>query len=287
MEKQTKSVLHMVNEEKMLMQLSSDLSEGQTVLMKTSTGEFLMPARLYFKFLNRKNLVKGLTRLRCLEWEDDNQFMVSYWEEARFVSLTTPYDEVPEEIFPILLAKGKIVGSEVHVDVRSFKRAIEIIKLFYKHLGPKFFYITHIATYNRCVSSSGEAVPEILAMGPDKLFSNDNLQVETLLDNDDFQRIAENPEDLSLLKSRLDEIINQPLPVIQKMPVTGTKYGLSTLEARLMIQMLLAQEYWNGNINCTIKEIWNKIAEFADEESFREEGAIDDQQETLSQNTRQ
>lgn len=231
-----------------------------------------MPARLYFKFLNQKNLVKALTKLRCLEWENDSQFSISYWEEARSLPLGIPYDGVPEEIFPILLAKGKIVGAELLIDVRSFQRAVGMIKFLYMYLGPDLLYVTHIATYNRRFAALGETLPDILA--PDKLFSDDNIPTGTVFNKNDFHKIPETAGDIDQLKFRLDAAINQPLPVIQKMPVTGTKQGLDALEARLLMNMVIAKEHWDGNTTCSMGDIIHKMVEAFEEEALSKKGPI-------------
>ncbi|MCD6056428.1 MAG: hypothetical protein K0R12_1390 [Gammaproteobacteria bacterium] len=262
--------IHESDNERILTYSPTGLKEGERALMQTSTGEPFMPARLYFKFLNRKNLLKALNRLRCVDWNDDNCFIISYWEEARYIPLSVPYDGVPEDIFPILLAKGRIVNSDIYIDVRSFRRAVEMIKFLYKQVGPKFLYITHIAIYNRCISTSGDTIQDIVNMDLDDLFSSANMQMEPLLD-----RANKDPKDSTEIGERLEKIINEPLPVIQKLTVTGTKQGLSSLEMKLMLNLMLAMEYWNGNTSCTLMDIINKMAAFfAEHKDLPEEGEL-------------
>jgi len=234
--------------ERILAYASTEMEEGKITTVQTSTGEPLMPVRLYFRFLKRKPLVKALSRLRCLDWEDDDHFIISYWEEARHFPLSVAYDEVPEDIFPVTLAKGHIRNPDVHIDFRSFRRAAEMAKFLYKHVGPKFFYITHMATYNRYIKASRDELLDVANMDFDELFSDDNIQEG---EPDSYEE--------------LEASMNRPIPVTQKLNVRGTKEGLATMEMKLMINLIYADEYENGNTDCTLMEILTKIAKLTQE----------------------
>ncbi len=150
----SKNYIYEDKSKRVLAYTPTEMEEGETALMQTATGEFLMPVRLYFKFFKRKNLLKALNRLRCLEWDNDDHFIIGYWEETRHFPLSVAYDDIPEDIFPILLAKGHIRNVDLHIDLWSFRRAAEMTKFLYKHIGSKFLYITHMATYNRYIDAS-------------------------------------------------------------------------------------------------------------------------------------
>ena len=221
----------------------TEMEAGETALMQTATGEFLMPVRLYFKFFKRKNLLKALNRLRCLEWDNDDHFIIGYWEETRHFPLSVAYDDIPEDIFPILLAKGHIRNADLHIDLWSFRRAAEMTKFLYKHIGSKFLYITHMATYNRYIDASKETITGLLNMDFDDLFSDDKIQEKDILSQDE-----------------LEASMSRPIPAIQKLAVKGTKEGLAAMEMKLMINLIYAKEYGDGNTDCTLLEIMGKIA---------------------------
>jgi hypothetical protein len=241
-----KTYLYQNKNEKILTYAPSPIEEGKTAILYTATGEPFMPVRLYFKFLKRKSLVNALNRLRCLEWDDDNHFFISYWEETRGFPLSSAYDDVPEDIFPVLLAKGHIRNDDVHIDLRSFLRATEMVRFLYKHIGPKFLYITHMATYNRYFDTSKDTLPNVANLNFDDLFSDDKIQ----------EREPHTQEEL-------EEVMNRPIPVIEKLSVRGTKEGLAAMDMKLMINLMCAQEYADGNTDCTLMEILPKMANLA------------------------
>lgn len=225
--------------EKGILQTNGDLSGDKKAFITTCTQEPFMPVRLYFKFLHKKKLVKALDRLKCIHWENADQFVVSYWEEAKNFDLSVQYDEVPEEIFPMLLASGRIINSsEVYLDVRSFKRAKELIDFINKRVGPQFLYITHVATYNRFMSADLENAQDILSLDFDRLFSEENLQAA--YDEEESRH-------------------SRSIPVVKKIAISGTKGELNRLKLIMGIHMQTAQEFWNGNTTCSPGEIIHKM----------------------------
>lgn len=257
MKKFMKTFVSQNEDEKFVFSGSGEFESGEEKILMTSTNEPMMPVRLYFRFVNRKKLYKALQRRHCIDWDSESDFMLSYWEEARHMDLDVPYDEVPEDIFPILLAKGRIINnSEVHIDVRSFKRAVEVIHFLYKYIGAQFLYITHIASYNRYLTATSETLSEIMNMNFDDLFSD----VKTQMDFP-FEEVSRNKGAFSSTEwaKHLDKMINSPLPVVTKLPVKGTKAELSRINTVLMINMALAQEYWEGNTTCTSMDIIGKV----------------------------
>ena len=210
--------------ERMIVHGNDELKPDKETLLFTSTNEPMMPVRLYFKFLNRKNLFRALERRRCVNWENENHFIISYWEEARNMNLDVAYDDVPEDLFPILLANGRIVSnSEIHVDVRSFKRALEIINFLYKYIGPKFLYITHVATYNRYMSATSDNIQEVMNLNFDELFSDVNTEDDGL-----SKELAKSGVPISQIDNQIEKMIDQPIPTIRKIAVNGSKSELTS-----------------------------------------------------------
>ena len=78
--------------EKIVMHIPEDWDQKERALISTTTGELFMPARLYFKFMNKKDLVKALARRHCIDLFDNDTFNISYWEEAKTVKLEVPYE---------------------------------------------------------------------------------------------------------------------------------------------------------------------------------------------------
>jgi hypothetical protein len=237
-----KEIISQYGHEKIVMQMPEDWDQKERVLISTTTGELFMPARLYFKFLNKKSLIKALERRYCIDLHDDDTFNINYWEEAKTVKLKVPYDEVPENVFPVLLARGRFVGSaEVHIDVRSFERAIGILTFLNKYIGPKFMYPTHIATYNRFTGVQGKDAEDTLDLDYDEIFSEEKLQQA----EQDYSGLSNNDSE-EVTREKFDALLKQPLPVVRRIPVKNTQVGLSQLQFSLTFAQLFAKAYWDG-----------------------------------------
>lgn len=258
------------NYEKIVMHMPKDLDEKGKGLIATTTGEFFMPARLYFRFLNKKALIKALDRRYCIDWEDDNTFIISYWEEAKILDLEVPYDEVPDEVFPVLLAKGSFVSpEEVHVDVRSFERAMGILKFLNKYIGLNFMYATHIATYNRLSEIQGKNTEDIRNLDHNEIFSEAALQ--QINPEREFSELfaaeksEDNPEEL---KKQWKEILEQPippLPVVQKFPIKNSRLGLDQLQLSLTLAQFFARACLDKKEDFRFKDMLSLLAKGTEE----------------------
>jgi hypothetical protein len=237
-----KEMISKCGHEKIVVQMPEDWNQQERALVRTATGEPFMPARLYFKFINKKSLMKALERRNCIDLFDDDTFNISYWEEAKTVKLKVPYDEVPENVFPVLLARGSFVGlSEVHVDVKSFDRAIGILKFLNKYIGPKFMYVTHIATYNRFTGT--QDAEDILNFDYDEIFSEEKLQQA----EQDFSKFSPNEnKDSEEAREKFEAMLKQPIPVVRRVPVKNTQADLNQLQVSLTFAQLFAKTYWDG-----------------------------------------
>lgn len=235
-----KEIISQYGHEKIVMQMPEDWDQKERALISTTTGELFMPARLYFKFLNKKSLIKALERRYCIDLRDDDTFNINYWEEAKTVNLEVPYDEVPENVFPVLLARGRFVGSsEIHIDVRSFERAIGILKFLNKYIGPKFMYPTHVATYNRFIGAQDKAPEDILDLDYDEIFSEEKLQQA-----EEYNEFPDDSEEDA--REKFEAMQKQPIPVVRRIPVKNTPVGLTQLRLSLTFAQLFAEAYWDG-----------------------------------------
>ena len=252
--------------EKIVLQIPEAWDQKERKLISTTTGELFMPARLYFKFLNRKSLIKALERRKCIDLIDDYTFNINYWEEAKTVKLEVPYDEVPQNVFPVLLARGRFVSSsELHIDVRSFDRAIGIVKFLNKYIGPQFMYPTHIATYNRFMGSQGKDAESILDLDYDEIFSKEKLQ-QAEQDYNAFSH-TDNKEDA---REKFDALLNKPIPVVRRVSVKNTQVGLNHLQFSLTFAQIFAKAYWDGKEDLGPMDMLSLLFD-KDEEEEKEE----------------
>jgi hypothetical protein len=110
-------------------------------------------------------------------------------------------------------------------------------------------YVTHIATYNWYISSQDDMFRDVLKLDFNELFSEENSQKSTPKMIWKKQDDSEDEDDDEARQKQWDEIMEQPIPVIRKIPVIGTKSGLMQLQLSLTFAQIFAKEYWEGN-NC-------------------------------------
>jgi hypothetical protein len=237
-----KEIISQYGHEKIVMQIPDNWDQKERALIRTTTSELFMPARLYCKFLNKKSLIKSLERRRCVNLDDDDTFNINYWEEAKTIKLKVPYDEVPENVFPVLLARGRFVGlAEVHIDVRSFERAIGILKFLNKYIGSKFMYPTHIATYNRFIGAQGKDAEDMFDLNYNELFSEEKLQQT----EQDYNAFSHHDSE-EAVQQKFEAMAKQSIPVVRRIPVRNTQSGLGQLQLSLTFTQLFAKAYWDG-----------------------------------------
>lgn len=252
----TKEVISKEGHEKIVVQIPEKWDQNERKLISTTTGELFMPARLYFRFRNKKTLMKALERRHCIELFDDGAFNISYWEEAQTIKLKVPYDEVPENVFPVLLARGSFVGqSEIHIDVRSFDRAIGVLKFLNKYIGSQFMYATHIATYNRLTSIKEQEEENALNLDYDKIFDEEKLQ--QIEYEQDFSKFSnnENRDSEEVAQENFEEMINRPIPVIRRTAIKNNQAVLNHLQFSLTIVQAFAKAYWDGKQDYSMADL--------------------------------
>jgi hypothetical protein len=128
--------------------------------------------------------------------------------------------------------------------------------------------VTHIATYNRYVSSQEDIFQDILNLDLDELFSEENLQKFTSKMMWNMHDAPQGEDDDKARQKQWEEELRQPIPVIRKISVKSSKPGLAQLHLSLTLTQVFAKEYWKGNNNCNPSGLIKMLAS-----TFREEQA--------------
>jgi hypothetical protein len=220
----------------------------------TTTHEFFIPIRLYYEVFDKEGLIKQLEKLKCVGFEEDNRFFISYFHEAKKFGLKIKHNQVPEEIYPIILADGHITaGNILHIDLRSFERGVCMVKFMDKHISQKFAKITYIACSNTILRLSNEEAEILYNLNYDELFLEKNFVTNEESWLEKLESVTKFKDNENI--KELEKLFKQKLPLIEKFPALYYEKGISYLEFRLAVNSKVALEHFRGNLQCTPLEI--------------------------------
>lgn len=250
--------------------------DNEEKVLYTTTSEPLMPVRLYYQVHNAPLLVKALKKLKCVEFDEkDNNFALAYYKEAKNLNLEVYYQDVPAGLYPITLAEGYIKqGKTLHLDLKSLRRAVQVIDFLAKHIPTTLAEIIHFAHSNKLtVCNSRQTLQKIMALDYDEFFEDSRIHnIIRIGDVDDmaleFAR-HENPKIIDQrwgameAKIREQELANYP--DVEKFSVSYDRKEHDTLIKMLtlkaMVKEMIAHEHYNGNVGYasidTMKQIFS------------------------------
>jgi sulfur relay (sulfurtransferase) DsrC/TusE family protein len=127
-------------------------------------------------------------------------------------------------------------------------------------------YVTHIATYNRYISSQENVFRDILNLDFDELFSEENLQKLMPKMLEKIQDAPQDKDGYQAHQKQWEEELEQPLPVVRKIPVKNSKSGLVQLHLSLTFAQIFAKEYWEGNNSFNPLDLIKMLASKSQEE---------------------
>jgi len=137
-----------------------------------------MPVRLYYDVFDQKALVNQLKQLKCVFFESEDRFILTYDKEARKIPLSTPYNKVPKEVYPVILAHGQIVDEKhLHLNLRSFERGIGMVVFIDQWIDQSVAKATHAASYNEVSKVNKDTVQSLMNLDFDDLFSEKNMTI--------------------------------------------------------------------------------------------------------------
>jgi hypothetical protein len=229
----------------------------------TVTGEIFQPVRLYYTVSNRQRVETCLGRLRCMNVDaPQKRWIWLYDEEAKCIDFKNKFSSLPENIRPVII--GSLVWKSAEtliLDVRSFERALAAIQFFDKHISRSLAKVTHCATVNRIFE-----ITESSASNFDVFFENNDKLVE--IDPDAFMdKVRATPlskngsPDLQAIISFLDNEMDRFFE-IEKFPTHFYEDGIESLRGSFIFRRTIALERWEGNVNYSFKDAFNKFSEF-------------------------
>jgi hypothetical protein len=236
--------------------------DSEKKLLMTMTGEIHQPVRLFYKVYNQAEVLKVFAKLRCLDEDQDNQRWVwLYHGEAKKLKFHKSYSAIPRQMRPIVLGSFRFTSAkDMTLDVRSCERATHAVVFFDRYLKRSIAEVTHAAIVNRLFPYTTGGLPELEGVfAPDKITEIDG---EAML-----RRIAASLQTIQDPQQRLDRAFtlmehqsHERLPEVEKFPVHFYADGITSLENALRLRQVVAFEHWQGNTQCTLGEVIQKVS---------------------------
>jgi len=237
--------------------------DKKSPLMMTTTKEPLMPIRLYYDVFDKEGFLQSLNQLECVWLESEDQFLITYEKEAQRIPLSVPYNQVPEDVYPVLLAVGHFVDeAHLHLDLRSFERGLGMIEFLDQEIDRSLVQITHIASYNKV--STKDDFKDITLLEFDEFFSEDTLTIrdpeealqrlEAALEREDDQ-----DEKRKMVERYFHETAQQDLILVEKYPIYYYDEGIESVKITLMLRSIVALEHWRGNTACKPLDVVQRV----------------------------
>lgn len=225
-------------------------------ILKTLTNEPHMMVRLYYNITDFNLLIKALDKIDCVEYTDDSTFHFIYDDEAKNFGLDVPYNKVPKKAFPIILAHGHFFNKNtlLKLDLRSYRRAISIIKFIDTHIDRDALILDEIASYNELMYDPNvtfEQVFKDVEENPQESFSGFWSKIE----NDETLTKKEKSAKAIQYANSIAEKVK---PVVTKYPTNYYEDGIESIEHHFTIQEILAHKHATGFPNYTLKNLLNE-----------------------------
>lgn len=229
----------------------SDTSEDTQAIISTSTGESYLMARVFYKFRVAKDLIKQLNKCYCVDFYTPTAFHISYVEEMeRCSNLSVLAKDVPEDIYPIVLARGTIHASgALTIDVQSLPRIQSVYRFMKKHV--KAAYITAVGMHTQYSYKLPTEIPNALYL--DQLVTFDFNQLFSQKTCDDALRKAKDDlarEDEVLLGGSVDDenspsskLFNEPTDLTEFFSMDATAFSDMQLGIKVVMGEKIANDY--------------------------------------------
>ena len=260
-------------------------SYNKEKLVKTSTGELFIPIRLYYRIHNKTLLIKAINKLKCAqfaEW-DKNYFIISYYKEAKKLDLDVFYQDVPPDVYLVNLADCHIKNNfTLCIDLKSFRRGIEMIDFLSKHIRPSnIIEITGFAHENNVtVCKNEEELQTQFDLDYGLLFDHltdhteekltkymENAKLEWLLGADDTRTRESQHHAMDNIFSDLHEQEKYNYPAAEKINIQYQRSDhqdlLDMLIFRSGIKQKVAIKRYEGYKNYTSFDAINDFLEFS------------------------
>lgn len=260
--KQDDRIISDSGDEKFSFKHISHLNNTEMALFTTTTNEPFMLIRLYYDIHDKAALVKQLNKLRCIDFQGNDKFLINYIYETENFDLDVKCTGIPKEIQPIILAKVKIIDEKTMVlDLRSFERGWCMIEFLNNYVNREVAEITHIATYNKMHKTTKQDAPNLMNFDYDELFSEEN----TYRPDVGFSQLMSDAETMSSLKEKqqsmmrfMDKLATEKPVLIEKFPTHFYEDGINSVKLTLRLRQRLAHEHMLGNTSLNMHQLLEK-----------------------------
>lgn len=242
-------------------------TNNNEAIVYTFTDEPVMPVRLYYRINNEELLIRSLKKLKCIWFESNKNFLLSYYKEAKNMNLEVSYQDVPERLYPLVLASGYVrQGGILHLDLDSLQRAVCVIDFLGKHIPSTIMEITSFAHSNRLTVAPEGEYREELDLDFDQIFRDDNiLEVSHVikLDGNEGEVLTDSIDEvLEMLIPYTEENLAN-YPEVERVSINYNKKRHNSLIAWLsmkaLIKEVMAMAHYRGESNYSTMDVIKEI----------------------------
>jgi hypothetical protein len=231
-------------------------------LLMTMTGEMHQPVRLYYEVMDQTAVLKAFAKLRCMDWDQDNQRWVwLYHGEAKKLKFHTSYAAIPRKMRPIVLGSLRFANAEeMSLDVRSWERATKAVVFFDYSLKRSIAQVTHAAIVNRLFAYTTSGLPELEGFFVPEKVTAIHPEAMLLRVTESLQTLHDPGQRRDMAFAMLEQQSKKPLPDVEKFPVHFYDDGIASFENALRLRQIVAFEHWQGHTDYTLGDIIRQVS---------------------------
>jgi hypothetical protein len=235
---------------------------SEKTLSRTVTGEVHQPVRLYYEMYRPENVIKILSRLKCIQRDPQkNRFVWLYQEEAASLKFSIPYQEINPELHPIVIGSFVVKPRNILIcDVRSVKRALLAIPFFDHYISRKFAKVLNLAILNRY-----SQIHEDKGSCYDALFDDYPKKFQPPFDfaslADSVKGIDDPMQKILFLHEHTLKVGEKPLNEIETFPTNYYEDGIEALKATLVFREVTAIRHFLGDNRLSFNELIQPICD--------------------------
>ena len=231
-------------------------------LSRTLTGEIHQPVRLYYEMYNPEEVIKTLSRLKCIQRDPQrNRFVWLYQEEAKSLKFAIPYHEIDPELQPIVIGSFVVKPRNILIcDVRSVNRALLAIPFFDRYIHRKYAKVLNLAILNRY-----SQIHEDKGSCYDVLFDDYPKKFQPPFDfislSDSVKDIEDPMQKILFLYEHTLKAGEKPLDEIETFPTNYYEDGIKALRATLVFREVTATRHFLGDKRLSFNELMQPICD--------------------------
>lgn len=223
-----------------------DLLEAKSQLLTTTTGELLQPVRLHYDLINKKEMLRILNRLGCIDFDPSRQrWPWIYGRESKSLKFKYSYQDLPKEARRVVLGSFFITSNtKMHLDVRSIERVIAAFEFFGPRIPRNVAKLKYLSILNRLLSDPKE-LPE---------------DFDILFDREEARNFDPEAAQAEAIKDVLMGV-KLSTPKVECIPMHDYDYedGLNHLRLVLFSRQTIAFKYFQGDIDYSMKDFVHEL----------------------------